>query len=128
MSTSHVAMMLHTSQILEILGDHIFVPVPAGCILRFSPPLLGSEKKGSFQRSPFSRDSREFGGSREPPDCRKKSGIRPHSSDSREFGDCRDSRDSSSHQKTSFAMTPFSGLPPRSIRFSWRKKQKCSHR
>ena len=79
-------------------------------------PFLGFGKgglleKGSFQKSPFSRDSREFRDSRdsrEPPDCGKQRRIRPFSRDSREFRDFRDSRDSSS-EKTPFVMTPFSG-------------------
>ena len=64
----------------------------------------GLLEKGSFQKSPFSRDSREFRDSRvsrKPPDCGKQRRIRPFSRDSREF---RDSRDSSS-EKTSFVMT-----------------------
>ena len=76
--------------------------------------------KGSFQKSPFSRDSREFRDSRdfrEPPDCGKERRIRPFSRDSREFRDFRDSRDSSS-QKTPFVMTPFSG--PEKLRRSLR--------
>ena len=71
----------------------------------------GLLEKGSFQRSPFSRDSREFRDSRdfrELPDCGKQRRIRPFSRDSREFRDFRDSRDSSS-EKTPFVMTPFSG-------------------
>ena len=71
----------------------------------------GLLEKGSFQKSPFSRDSRELRDSRdsrEPPDCGKQGGIRPFSKDSREFRDFRDSRDSSS-EKTPFVMTPFSG-------------------
>ena len=68
-------------------------------------------EKGSFQKSPFSRDSREFRDSRvsrEPPDCGKPWRIRPFSRDSRESRDFRDSRDSAS-EKTPFVMTPFSG-------------------
>ena len=68
-------------------------------------------EKGSFQKSPFSRDSREFRDSRdfrEPSDCGKQRRIRPFSRDSRESRDFRDSRDSSS-EKTPFVMTPFSG-------------------
>ena len=71
----------------------------------------GLLEKGSFQKSPFSRDSREFRDSRdfrEPLDCGKQRRVRPFSRDSREFRDFRDSRDSSS-QKTPFVMTPFSG-------------------
>ena len=71
----------------------------------------GLLEKGSFQKRPFSRDSREFRDSRdfrESPDCGKKGRIRPFSRDSREFRDFRDSRDSSS-EKTPFVMTPFSG-------------------
>ena len=71
----------------------------------------GLLEKGSFQKSPFSRDSREFRDSRdsrEPPDCGKQRRVRPSSRDSREFRDFRDSRDSSS-EKTPFVMTPFSG-------------------
>ena len=55
------------------------------------PFISGSEKgvfwkKGSsFQKSPFSRDSRE------PPDCGKQRTIRPFSRDSRESRDFRDS-------------------------------------
>ena len=72
-------------------------------------------KRGLFQKSPFSRDCREFRDSRESPDCGKQRRIRPFSRDSREFRDFRDSRGSSS-EKTPFVMTPFSGLdqPPRS--------------
>ena len=81
--------------------------------LRFPARQVGFGKrglleKGSFQKSPFSRDSREFRDSRdfrEPPDCGKQRTSRPSSRDSREF---RDSRDSSS-EKTPFVMTPFSG-------------------
>ena len=68
-------------------------------------------EKGSFQKSPFSRDSREFRDSRdyrEPPDSGKQRRIRAFSRDSREPRDFRDSRDSSS-EKTPFVMTPFSG-------------------
>ena len=68
-------------------------------------------EKGSFQKSPFSRDSGEFRDSRdsrEPPECRKQRRVRAFSRDSREFRDFRDSRDSSS-EKTPFVMTPFSG-------------------
>ena len=71
----------------------------------------GLLEKGSFQKSPFSRDFREFRDSRvsrELPDCGKERRIRPFSRDSREFRDLRDSRDSSS-EKTPFVMTPFSG-------------------
>ena len=68
----------------------------------------GLLEKGSFQKSPFSRDSREFRDSREPPDCGKPRRIRPFSRDSREFRESRVSRDSSS-EKTPFVMTPFSG-------------------
>ena len=79
-----------------------------------SKPLKsGSEKrglleKGSFQKSPFSRDSRELRDSREPPYSGKQSIIRPFSRYSREFRDFRDSRDSSC-EKTTSVMTPFSG-------------------
>ena len=62
-------------------------------------------EKGSFQKSPFSRDSRV---SREFSDCVKERRLRPFSRDSREFRDVRDSRDFSS-EKTPFVMTPFSG-------------------
>ena len=71
----------------------------------------GLLEKGSFQKSPFSRDSREFRDSRVSrvlPDCGKERRIRPFSRDSREFRDFRDSRDSSS-EKTPFVLTPFSG-------------------
>ena len=71
----------------------------------------GLLEKGSFQKSPFSRDSREFrdsGDSREPPDCGKEWRIRGFFRDSREFRDFRDSGDSSS-KKTPFVMTPFPG-------------------
>ena len=71
----------------------------------------GLLEKGSFQKSPFSRDSREFRDSRvsrEPPDCGKERRFRPFSRDSRESRDFRDSRDFSS-EKTPFVMTPFSG-------------------
>ena len=53
----------------------------------------GLLEKGSFQKSPFSRDSREFRDSRdsrEPPDCGKQRRFRPSSRDSREFRDFRD--------------------------------------
>ena len=72
--------------------------------------------KGSFQKSPCSRDSREFRDSRdfrEPPNCGKQRRIRPFSGDSRESRDFRDSRDSSS-EKTPFVMTLF---PAPSIHF-----------
>ena len=65
----------------------------------------GLFEKGSFQKSPFSRDSREFIDSREPLDSGKQRRVRPFSRDSRDF---RDSRDSS-NEKTPFVMTPFSG-------------------
>ena len=79
-------------------------------------PVIGFGKrglleKGSFQKSPFSRDSREFRDSRvfrEPPICGNQRRIRPSSRDSREFRDFRDPRESSS-EKTPFVMTPFSG-------------------
>ena len=58
-----------------------FVPVCPLCpnLSPFRPPNFGFGKrglleKGSFQKSPFSRDSREFRDSRdfgEPPDCGK---------------------------------------------------------
>ena len=78
-----------------------------------NPRTSGSEKrglleKGSFQKSPFSRDSREFRDtrvSREPPDFGKERRVQPFS---RDFRDFRDSRDFSS-EKTPFVMTPFSG-------------------
>ena len=68
--------------------------------------LLGTEKrglleKGSFQKTPYSRDPREFRdsrNSREPPDCGKEGRIRPFSRDSRESRAFRDSRDSSSEK------------------------------
>ena len=66
--------------------------------------------KVSFQKNPFSRDSREFRDSRdsgEPPDCGRKRRIRPFSRDSRESRDFGDSRVSSS-EKPFFVMTPFS--------------------
>ena len=65
----------------------------------------GLLEKGSFQESPFSRDSRELRDARESPDCVKQRRIRPFSRGSREF---RDSGDSSS-EKTPFVMTPFFG-------------------
>ena len=71
----------------------------------------GLLEKGSFQQSPFSRDSREFGDSRfsrEPPDCGKERRFRPFYRDSRDIRDFRDSRHFSS-EKTPFVMTPFSG-------------------
>ena len=71
----------------------------------------GLLKKGSLQKGPFSRDSREFRDSRdsrEPPDCGKQRRIRACSGDSREFRDSRFSRDSSG-EKTPFVMSPFSG-------------------
>ena len=58
----------------------------------------GLLEKGSFQKSPFSRDSREVRDSREPPDSGKSRRIRPFSRDSRESRDFRDSRDSSSEK------------------------------
>ena len=75
-------------------------------------------EKGSFQKSPFSRDSTEFReptNSRQakPPDCGKQRRIRAFSRDSREFRDSRDSRDSS-REKTPFVMTPFS-VPDKKI-------------
>ena len=48
----------------------------------------GLLEKGSFQKSPFSRDSREFRDSRDfrgPPDCGKQRRIQPFSRDSREI-------------------------------------------
>ena len=80
----------------------------------------GLLEKGSFQKSPFSRDSREFRDSRvsrEPPDCGKERRFRPFSRDSRESRDFRDSRDFSS-EKTPFVMTPFSG--PEAAKFCQR--------
>ena len=86
--------------------------------LKFGFGKRGLLEKGSFfQRSPFSRDSRQFRDSRdsrdstdsrEPPDCRKQRRIRPFPRDSRELRDFRDSGASSS-EKTPFVMTPFSG-------------------
>ena len=64
----------------------------------------GLLEKGSFQKSPFSRDSREFRDfrdSRAPPDCGKLRRIRPISRDSRESRDFRDSRDSSGEKTLS---------------------------
>ena len=85
--------------------------------------ISGSERglleKGSFEKSPFSRDSREFRDSREsrePSDCGKQRRIRPFSRDSRESRDFRDSRDSSS-EKTPFVMTPFSGPDHLDVQF-----------
>ena len=63
-------------------------------------------EKGSFQKSPFSRDSREFRDSRDLADCGKQRGIRPFSRDSREFRDFRDSRDFS-REKDPFRNDPF---------------------
>ena len=97
----------------------------------------GLLEKGSFQKSPFSRDSGEFRDSRDSPDCGKQRRFRPFSRDSREFRDSRDSRDSSG-EKTPFVMTPFSvpdlsfkgvflvivlGCPPKSrkIKWAWRR-------
>ena len=76
-------------------------------------PIVGFGKrglleKGSFQKSPFSRDSRELRDlrdSRERQDSGKQRRIRPFSRDSREFRDLRES----SSEKTPFVMTPFSG-------------------
>ena len=54
----------------------------------------GLLEKGSFQKSPFARDSIEYRDSRdprEPPDCGKQRRIRPFSRDSRDFRDSRDS-------------------------------------
>ena len=71
----------------------------------------GLLEKGSFQKSPFSRDSRELRdsrASREPPNCGKERRFRPFSRDPRESRDFRDSRDFSI-EKTPFVMTPFSG-------------------
>ena len=68
----------------------------------------GLLEKGSSQKSPFSRESREFRDSREPPDCGKQGRIRPFFRDSRDFRDSTDSRDCCS-EKTPFVMTPFSG-------------------
>ena len=75
-----------------------------------APPLIGFGKKGSlekrsFQKNPFSRDSREFRHARvlgEPPDSGKQRRIRTFSRDSRDF------RNSTS-EKTPFVMTPSSG-------------------
>ena len=64
----------------------------------------GLLEKGSFQRSPFSR---EFRDSRQPPDCGKQRRNPPFSRDSRELRDFKDSRDAS-NEKTPFVMTPFS--------------------
>ena len=61
-------------------------------------------EKGSFQKSPFSRDPREFRDSRDSLDCGKQRRIRPFSRDSREFGDSR----GSCSERTRFVMTPFS--------------------
>ena len=83
-----------------------FVIISARTVL-FQAFFLGLLEKGSFQISPFSRDSREFRDSREPPDSGKQRRIGPFPRDSREVRDFRDSRDSSS-EKTPFAMTPFS--------------------
>ena len=66
-----------------------------------SGPEKGSFGKGSFQKAPFSRDSR---GS---PHRGKERRIRP---DFRNIRDFRDPRDSSS-EKTPFVMTPFVMTP-----------------
>ena len=63
----------------------------------------GSFGKGSFQKSPFSRDSREFRELREPSDLWKRKEIPTCSRDSREFRDFRDL----SNEKTPFLMTLF---------------------
>ena len=47
----------------------------------------GLLEKGSFQKSPFSRDFRGSRDSRELPDCGKQRRIRPFPRDSREFRD-----------------------------------------
>ena len=67
----------------------------------------GLLEKGSFQKGPFSRVSRELRerDSAEPPDWGRQRRIRPFSRDCREF---RDSRDFPS-EKTPFIMTPSSG-------------------
>ena len=90
-------------------------------------------EKGSFQQSESSKDSREsrdHGDFREPPDCGKQRRSQPFSSDSREF---RDSGDSSSER------TPFSGpdkrstglgahnSPPNSLRFSDVMENRCDN-
>ena len=61
---------------------------------------------GSFQKSPFSRDSssrelRDCRDSRELPDCGKQRRIRPFPTSSRELRDFRDSKDASG-EKTPF--------------------------
>ena len=69
----------------------------------------GLLEKGSFQKGPFSGDSREFRASRdsrELPDSGKQRRIRSFSRDSRDFRDSRDSRDSSS-EKDPFRNDPF---------------------
>ena len=80
----------------------------------------GLLEKGSFQKSQFSRDSREFRDSRdfkEPPDPGKQRRIQPFSRDARESRDFRASRGSST-EKTPFGMAPFSGPD---MPFSWQK-------
>ena len=68
----------------------------------------GLLEKGSFQKSPFSRYSREF---RDSTATLWKTKENPTiARDSREFRDFRDSRDFSS-EKTPFVMTPFFLVP-----------------
>ena len=83
--------------------------------------LSGSEKgffleKGSFQKSPFSRDSREYRDLEilESPQIGKQRRIWPLSKDSWEFRDFGDSRDSLGW-KTPFVMDPFSGPDIRDV-------------
>ena len=93
-----------------------FSPPP----IRFAPPhitalMSGLEKgglleKGSFQKSQFSRDSREFRSKiLENPQTLENKGESDHFLEILDFRHFRDSRDSSS-EKTPFVMTPFSGL------------------
>ena len=85
-----------------------------------APKNVGFEKrglleKGSFQKSPFSRDSREFRDSRdlENPQTVENKGESDNFLEILER-DFRDSRDSS-REKTPFIMTPFSG--PKNVSF-----------
>ena len=59
----------------------------AAFIIQSRAQKKGLLEKGSFQKSPFSRDSREVGDSREPTDCGKQRRIRPFSGHSRESRD-----------------------------------------
>ena len=72
--------------IKSVSGETVFRPFPrkvqVSRDMKIGFGKRGLLEKGSFQKSPFSRDSREFRDSRDfrgPPDCGKQRRIRPFS-------------------------------------------------